>query len=91
MNKQGIVRELASRQGVTMDQANKALDVFCEIIGDQLAAGEKVTIAGFGTFTVSHHPEREGVHPLDPTRRIIMPARKLPLFRAGQKLKRATK
>jgi DNA-binding protein HU-beta len=91
MNKDGIARELAKRQKITIGQASQALDLFCEIIGDQLAAGEKVTIAGFGTFTITHRAEREGVHPLDPSRRIKMPASKVPLFRAGEQLKRATK
>ena len=91
MNKAGIVREIARRQPMTIDQANKALDVFCDIIGERLAAGEKITIAGFGTFTVSHRQEREGVHPLDSSRRIKMPASKVPFFRAGQTLKRETK
>jgi DNA-binding protein HU-beta len=57
-------------------------------IQDALTNGEKVTISDFGTFTVSQRREFTGHNPKN-GQEIRVPARKIPVFRAGKGLKEA--
>ena len=53
-----------------------------------LISGEKVTISAFGTFTISQRREFKGYNPRN-GKEIDVPARKIPVFRAGKALKEA--
>lgn len=55
---------------------------------EALTNGEKVTISDFGTFTVSQRREFTGHNPKNGME-IRVPARKIPVFRAGKGLKEA--
>ena len=61
-------------------------EVFAEIQG-ALAKGDKCTFVGFGVFEVRERAEREGRNPQDPTTKVIIPAKKVPVFRPGKDLK----
>lgn len=50
MNKNELIKEAAEKSGLTQQDLWKVLDVLPGIIKDALAAGDKVQIAGFGTF-----------------------------------------
>ena len=58
-------------------------------IHDSLKKGEKVQIVGFGTFEVQNRAARQGRNPQDPKKVIQIPAKKVPVFRAGKALKEA--
>lgn len=61
-----------------------------EGITQSLRKGEKVSLVGFGSFTVAHRKARNGINPK--TRKALkIPARKVPVFKAGKKLKEAVK
>jgi len=67
-------------------ETQKVIDAIIRTIGDTLAAGEKVTLVGFGTFQVVNRKARRGVNPQ--TRETIqIPAKKVPKFRAGKDLR----
>jgi DNA-binding protein HU-beta len=53
MNKAELIAKLADDAGVTKTQANAALDSFVEAVTKTLKGGGKVTLVGFGTFSVS--------------------------------------
>ena len=55
-----------------------------------MAAGESVSLVGFGTFSVSERPARQGRNPATGAAMNIA-ARKSPLFKAGKGLKEAVK
>ena len=55
-------------------------------ITESLAGGEKVQIAGFGTFEVRERGERVGRDPRT-SAEIVIPASKAPAFKAGKALK----
>ena len=55
-------------------------------ITDSLTKGEKVQIAGFGTFEVKARGERVGRNPAT-KEQIVIPASKHPAFSAGKALK----
>ena len=61
-------------------------EVFAQIQG-ALAKGDKCTFVGFGVFEVRVRAAREGRNPQDPTKVVVIPAKKVPVFRPGKDLK----
>jgi DNA-binding protein HU-beta len=53
MNKAELISKIAEDAGVTKSQANEALDSFIEAVTKTLKGGGKVTLVGFGTFSVT--------------------------------------
>lgn len=88
MNKTTFVAALAEKTGLTLKQADAALEAVMDIIVEELKRGEKVQLTGFGTFEVRERAEREGRNPA--TGEIIrIEASKAPAFKAGKKFKDA--
>lgn len=65
-------------------------DAFTETIADTLSKGEKVTLVGFGSFQVMERKAREGRNP-QTGEKLQIPAKKVPKFRAGKKLREAVR
>lgn len=83
MNKAELVDTIASKAGLTKTQANEVLDCFMETVVKTLKKGDKVTLVGFGTFSVSERSARNGRNPQ--TGEVIkIKARKVPRFKAGK-------
>ena len=61
-------------------------EVFSQIQG-ALAKGDKCTFVGFGVFEVRERAAREGRNPQDPSKVVLIPAKKVPVFRPGKDLK----
>lgn len=75
----------ASLQRVLQDPS--AEKVMVERVKRSLADGKPVQIIGFGTFDVRVRSARVGFNPRDRSKKIVIPARKLPAFKAGRCLK----
>ncbi len=88
MNKTELVEKIAAGAGLTKAQAKSALDAACDAVKDALAAGDKVAILGFGTFSVSERPAREGINPAT-KEKIQIPAKKVAKFKAGAEVANA--
>ncbi|MBV8254535.1 DNA-binding protein HU-beta [Chitinophaga dinghuensis] len=85
MNKAELIDKLAKDAGITKTQANDALDSFTKAVADTLKKGGKVTLVGFGTFSVSKRAARNGRNPQ--TGQIIkIKAKKVAKFKAGKAL-----
>ena len=85
MNKAELIAKVADDAGVTKTQANAALDSFVEAVTKTLKGGGKVTLVGFGTFSVSKRAARNGRNPQ--TGEVIkIKARKVAKFKAGKEL-----
>ncbi|WP_449452174.1 HU family DNA-binding protein [Taibaiella koreensis] len=83
MNKAELVDKLAKDAGLTKTQANDALDSFTNSVVSALKKGDRVTLVGFGTFSVSERSARNGRNPQ--TGEVIkIKARKVPRFKAGK-------
>jgi len=83
MNKAELANEVSGEVGLSKRETQKVIDAIIGTIRDTLAAGEKVTLVGFGTFQVAKRKARRGVNPQ--TRESIqMPAKKVPKFTAGK-------
>ena len=83
MNKAELIAQIAEDAGVTKTQANAALDSFVGAVTKTLKKGDKVTLVGFGTFSVSKRAARTGRNPQ--TGEVIkIKARRVPKFKAGK-------
>ena len=63
MNKGELIAKLSDDAEITKTQANAALDSFIEAVTKTLKGGGKVTLVGFGTFSVSKRAARNGRNP----------------------------
>ena len=63
MNKTNLIDVVAQATGMKKAQADAAVNAALAAISDALAAGEKVQIAGFGSFEVKERAAREGKNP----------------------------
>ena len=87
MNKTDIIEALAKESDITKTLASNVVNSLFTMIGDSLLSGEKVVVVSdFGTFTVSLRKEFEGINPRT-GERIVIPSRRVPVFRAGKQLK----
>jgi DNA-binding protein HU-beta len=85
MNKAELIAKLADDSGITKTRANAALDSFIEAVTKTLKGGGKVTLVGFGTFSVSKRAARKGRNPQ--TGAVIkIKAKKVARFKAGKEL-----
>ena len=87
MTKQDLINEVAD-VGMTKKQAGIAVNVVLDAIKDALAKGDKVSLVGFGSFSVKRRAAREGRNPRT-GRPLKIPAKKVPIFKAGKALKDA--
>lgn len=90
MTKAELIDKIASGAGLTKSDAGKALDATLDAVKAALKKGQKVTLVGFGTFSVSKRKARKGRNPRTGAE-IKIPATKVPKFTAGQTLKDAVK
>ena len=81
MNKKELIDSIAQKTGVKKVEAEKVLSAY-----ETLKKGERVTIIGFGTFTVSDRKERKGRNPKTGAEMVI-PAKKMPKFLVGKSFK----
>jgi len=85
MNKAELIAKIAGDAGITKTQGNAALDSFVEAVTKTLKGGGKVTMVGFGTFTVSKRAARNGRNPQ--TGAVIkIKAKRVARFKAGKEL-----
>ena len=88
MNKTELIAAVAEKAEISKKDSEKALKAFVDVVTEQLKAGDKVQVAGFGTFEVSERAAREGRNPqTGETMKIA--ACKAPKFKAGKALKDA--
>ena len=88
MTKADLVNSIAEKAGLSKADAEKALKAFTDAITDAMKAGEKVSLVGFGTFSVGARAARVGQNP-QTGEKINIPAANVPKFKAGKALKDA--
>jgi DNA-binding protein HU-beta len=90
LNKSELVGKIAKDTGLTKSKAEAAFSSIIGSITASLKKGQKVTIVGFGTFSVAKRKARVGRNPQTGTP-IKIAAHKIPKFAAGSDLKKAVK
>ncbi len=86
MNKSELIEKVSVAMETTKAEAAKAVNAMLNTITATLKKGQKVTIAGFGTFSVVKQKARKGKNPRT-GETIKIRARKAPKFKAGKGLK----
>ena len=88
MNKSELVDAIAAGAEISKAAAARALDTAVETITKAVAAGDSVTLVGFGTFKASARAAREGKNPKT-GEKIKIAATTVPKFSAGASFKTA--
>ena len=89
MNKGDLINELVKVAG-TKKEAEAAINTIFGAITKALKKGNKVTLIGFGTFSVTKRAARKGRNP-QTGKEMKIAARKVPKFTPGKGLKAAVK
>ena len=90
MTREELIEKVASTAGLSKADASRVLGTILDSIKSALKRGQKVTLVGFGNFSVSKRKARKGRNPR--TGEVIMiKATKVPRFSAGKSLKDAVK
>ena len=83
---QQLVEAVAERTGLPKGQAKQAVNAVMEAISEQLTAGNRIQLSGFGSFDVRERSERQGMNPKT-KEKMTIPASKAVGFRAAAQLK----
>jgi DNA-binding protein HU-beta len=86
MNKGELVDAIAAKAEITKKEADAILTATIDVIMDAVAAGEKVTLVGFGSFEPRERAAREGRNP-QTGKAITIAATTVPAFSAGKQFK----
>ncbi|MSS72733.1 MAG: HU family DNA-binding protein [Candidatus Latescibacteria bacterium] len=87
-NKSDLVDAVAERANLSKKDAEQVLDTVIQVVTETLKKGDKLTISGFGTFSVSARAARTGRNP-QTGEAIQISASKNPRFKPGKVLKNA--
>ena len=90
MNKTELIEKIAVGAELSKADAKKAIEATIEAIKNALVDGDKIQLIGFGTFSVSERPAREGINPAT-KEKITIAAKKVAKFKAGAELADAIK
>lgn len=85
MTKAELISKIAEDAGLTKATAGVALEAFLEGVTKTLKAGDKLTLVGFGTFSVSKRAARKGRNPFT-GEEIKIKAKKVAKFKASKEL-----
>ena len=88
MNKTELIAAIAEKAGLTKKDAERAVNATIDAITESLAKGDKVQVAGLGSFEVKNREARTGRNP-QTGETIQIAASKLPAFKAAKALKDA--
>ncbi len=88
MNKTELIAAVAEKSGLSRKDSEQAVNAVFESITASLAAGEKVSLLGFGTFEVKERAARVGRNP-QTKEEMTIPASRAASFKVGKALKDA--
>ncbi|MBS9766683.1 MAG: HU family DNA-binding protein [Flavobacteriaceae bacterium] len=82
MNKSDLIDAMAVDAGISKAAAKKALESLTENVTKTLKKGDKVSLVGWGTWSVSKRDARTGRNP-QTGKTIQIPAKNVVKFKAG--------
>lgn len=88
VTKADLVGKVAKEADLSKAKTEKAVNAVMKNIKDALAAGNDVTLVGFGSFTTAKRAARTGRHP-QTGKKLKIPAKVIPKFRPGKGLREA--
>ena len=90
MNKTEFINAVAEKAGLSKVDGKKAVEAMIKTIQSEMKKGEKVSILGFGSFSVVKKAARKGVNP-QTKKAINILARKVVKFKPGAELAKSAK
>ena len=88
MNKAELVDAMASEAGISKADAKKALDGFINATTGALKKGDRLSLIGFGSFSISKRSARTGRNP-QTGKEIQIAAKNVVKFKAGAELSKS--
>jgi len=88
MNKTELIDAISNDAEISKVAAKKALESFVANVSKTLKEGGRVSLVGFGSFSVSERGAREGINPQTKAK-IQIAAKKVAKFKAGSELSEA--
>ena len=85
MNKQELIDAISAESGLTKTDATKALNALVNATSTALKSGDKLSLVGFGSFSVSKREARTGRNP-QTGKEIKIAAKNVVRFKAGSDL-----
>ncbi len=85
MNKAELIEAMSSEAGLSKADSKKALDAFINATTDALKKGDRLSLIGFGSFSISERAARTGRNP-QTGKEIQIAAKKVVKFKAGSEL-----
>ncbi|MGO3182129.1 MAG: HU family DNA-binding protein [Aequorivita sp.] len=85
MNKSDLIDAMAADAGITKAAAKKSLESFLDNVQGSLKKGDRVSLVGFGSWSVSRRAAREGRNP-QTGKTIKIAAKNVVKFKAGSDL-----
>ncbi len=85
MNKVELINRMAEDAGISKSAAKKALESFADNVSSALKKGGRISLIGFGSFSVSKRSARQGRNPQTGAT-IRIPAKNVVRFKAGADL-----
>jgi len=87
MTRSDLIAKLAERYTQLQGKdAEMAVKVILESMGNSLACGGRIEIRGFGSFALNYRPPRQGRNPKSGVK-VQVPAKYVPHFKAGKELR----
>ncbi len=85
MNKTELINQIAESADISKKSAGDALQAFMAAVTDTMKKGDKLSLIGFGSFSVSERPARTCRNP-QTGKSMKVPAKKVVKFKVGSKL-----
>ena len=86
MNKTELVKSISEKAQLKVSDTEDLVNAFIDTVTDELKGKGKVTLVGFGTFSIAHRKEKIGVNPKT-GKKIKIRSKNVPVFKAGKALK----
>ena len=88
MNKSELINSIADQSGLSKAEAGKALEAFTDSVEAALKSGDRVSLVGFGSFSVDRRDARMGRNP-QTGEEIQIAAKNVVKFKPGAGLSKA--
>jgi len=85
MNKSELIDAIAAESGLTKADSKRAVDGFINVVGSTLKKNDKISLVGFGSFSISKRAARTGRNP-QTGKEIKIAAKNVVKFKAGADL-----
>jgi DNA-binding protein HU-beta len=88
MNKAELIEAMASEAGLSKADSKKALDAFISATTGALKKGDRLSLIGFGSYSISKRSARTGRNP-QTGKEIQIAAKNVVKFKAGAELSKS--